>query len=67
VILAGGLTAANLVEAIRVVRPYAVDVNSGVDDRHGNKDEGRLHAFMSAAWRATTSARVIGRVRAASP
>jgi phosphoribosylanthranilate isomerase len=49
VILAGGLTAENVAEAIRVVHPYAVDVNSGVDDRDGRKDPRRLDRFMSAA------------------
>jgi phosphoribosylanthranilate isomerase len=49
VILAGGLTDENVAEAIRVVHPYAVDVNSGVDDRAGRKDPRRLDRFMSAA------------------
>ena len=49
VILAGGLTAENVAQAIRAVRPYAVDVNSGVDDRDGSKDPRRLDGFMRAA------------------
>jgi phosphoribosylanthranilate isomerase len=49
VILAGGLTAQNVAEAIRVVDPYAVDVNSGVDDGHGDKDPQRLREFVGAA------------------
>jgi phosphoribosylanthranilate isomerase len=47
-ILAGGLTADNVVEAVRRVRPWAVDVSSGVEDRPGVKSETRLAAFISA-------------------
>ena len=47
-ILAGGLTAANVQTAIKIVRPYAVDVSSGVEARPGVKDYAKLRAFMEA-------------------
>jgi phosphoribosylanthranilate isomerase len=46
VILAGGLNERNVVEAIRSVRPYAVDVCSGVESFPGRKDAAKLAAFM---------------------
>ena len=46
VILSGGLGPANIVEAIRVVRPYAVDVNSGVEDRPGKKSHILMQELM---------------------
>jgi len=49
VILAGGLTPENVGEAIRSVRPYAVDVASGVELRPGVKDPFRVAAFIRAA------------------
>ncbi len=53
VILAGGLSPENVGEAIRVVRPYAVDVASGVESRPGRKDPAKLQAFFEAVSRAT--------------
>jgi phosphoribosylanthranilate isomerase len=46
--LAGGLTAANVGEAIRRVRPAVVDVASGVESSPGVKDAGRLREFFEA-------------------
>jgi phosphoribosylanthranilate isomerase len=47
-ILAGGLTPDNVVEAIRIVRPYAVDVASGVEREPGRKDPDKLRRFVEA-------------------
>ncbi|HEY8866658.1 MAG TPA: phosphoribosylanthranilate isomerase [Solirubrobacteraceae bacterium] len=47
-ILSGGLRAENVAEGIAIVRPYAVDVASGVEERPGRKDEARLRAFFEA-------------------
>jgi phosphoribosylanthranilate isomerase len=46
VILAGGLTPENVQEAIHTVRPYAVDVNSGLKDAKGFKDHAKIHTFV---------------------
>ena len=53
IILAGGLTPENVGEAIRIVRPYAVDVASGVESRPGKKDPAKLQAFFEEVARAS--------------
>jgi phosphoribosylanthranilate isomerase len=51
-ILAGGLNAANVGEAVRRVRPLAVDVNSGVEAEPGRKDIDKVKEFIAAVSRA---------------
>ena len=46
VVLSGGLDAGNVAEAIRQVRPYAVDVSSGVEAGKGIKDAAKVAAFV---------------------
>jgi phosphoribosylanthranilate isomerase len=52
IILAGGLTPENVADAIRSVRPYAVDVASGVEAQPGKKDHGKMREFFHEVERA---------------
>lgn len=52
IILAGGLKVENVLAAIRLVRPFAVDVASGVESKPGKKDHGRLREFIQEVRRA---------------
>lgn len=48
-VLAGGLTAENVAEAIELTGPFAVDVVSGVEAEPGRKDQAKVEAFLEAA------------------
>jgi phosphoribosylanthranilate isomerase len=52
ILLAGGLTPESVAEAILAVRPYAVDVTTGVESKPGKKDPAKLRAFFEAVARA---------------
>jgi phosphoribosylanthranilate isomerase len=49
IILAGGLTPENIAPAIEQVRPYGVDVSTGVEERLGKKDHSKLKRFIETA------------------
>ena len=55
-VLAGGLNATNVADAIAAVRPFGVDVSSGVESSPGVKDPTRIHEFVRRARAAANGA-----------
>jgi phosphoribosylanthranilate isomerase len=57
IVVAGGLTPVNVHAAIAAMKPFAVDVSSGVEERRRHKDQMKLKAFMAAVRAADAEVR----------
>lgn len=55
-ILAGGLSPENVAEAVQNVRPYAIDVNSGVEDEPGRKNPDKMRLLVESVGRVDSAA-----------
>ncbi len=55
IVLSGGLTPENVADAVRHVRPYAIDVSSGIETEPGIKDHGRMKRLIQNARSAMDS------------